>query len=133
MKKDYLCPYCKGKLNVNKNIVLSVHTESNNRGLIFISPELGNYKTITHPSFEIKEGEHLDIFCPICHANLQAIEIDKNLAKVMMMDESQKVYEIVFSEIAGEHCTYKLVDQSIESYGEHTEHYRNHFGAKSNF
>ncbi len=28
MKKDYLCPYCKGKLNVNKNIVLSVHTES---------------------------------------------------------------------------------------------------------
>ena len=132
MKKDYLCPYCKGKLNVNKNIVFSVHTKSQKVGLIFLSPELGDYKTVTHPSFEIKEGEHLDIFCPICHANLQAIEIDENLAKVMMVDESQKVYEIVFSEIAGEHATYKLVDHMIESYGEHVDHYVNHFGAKSN-
>jgi uncharacterized protein YbaR (Trm112 family) len=132
MKKDYLCPYCKGQLKVNKNIVLSVHTESQKVGLIFLSPELGNYKRLTHPSFEIKEGEHLDIFCPICHANLQAIEFDENLAKVFMTDESQKVYEIVFSEIAGEHCTYKLVDSMIESYGEHNDHYVNHFGAKSN-
>lgn len=133
MKKDYLCPYCKGKLNVNKNIVLSVHAESNKLGLLFLSPELGDYKTITHPSFSIKEGEHLEIFCPICHANLKAIDLDDNLAKVMMVDESKKVYEIVFSEIAGEHSTYKLVDHMIESYGEHVDHYRNHFGAKSNF
>lgn len=133
MKKDYLCPYCKGKLNVNQNIVLSVHTESQKVGLIFLSPELGNYKRTTHPSFKVKEGEHLDIFCPICHANLQAIEFDQNLAKVYMTDESQKVYEIVFSEIAGEHCTYKLVDHNFESFGEHQNQYVNHFGAKSRF
>lgn len=132
MKNDFLCPYCKGKLNVHGNIVLSVRTESQKRGLVFLSPKLGNYETITHPSFEMKEGEHLDFFCPICHANLAAIEYDENLAKVFMTDESQKVYEIVFSEIAGEHCTYKLVDHMIESYGEHVDNYVNHFGAKPN-
>lgn len=133
MKNDFLCPYCKGKLNVKGNIVLSVRTESQQRGLVFLSPKLGNYETTTNSSFSMKDGEHLDFFCPICHSNLAAIEIDENLARVFMTDESQKVYEIVFSEIAGEHCTYKLVDHMIESYGEHVEHYVNHFGAKSNF
>ncbi len=131
MKNDYLCPYCKGKLKVDQKIVLSVTNESKKSGLVFLSPQLGNYEIKTHPSFEIKEGEHLDYFCPICHANLAAIEYDENLAKVMMMDDSQKIYEIVFSEIAGEHCTYKLVDSMIESYGEHVDHYTNYFGAKS--
>ncbi|MCB0743924.1 MAG: hypothetical protein KDC52_11190 [Ignavibacteriae bacterium] len=131
MKNDFLCPYCKGKLNVKGNIVLSVHTASNKLGLVFLSPKLGNYETTKHPKFEIKKGEHLDFFCPICHANLAAIEFNENLAKIFMTDENQKVYEIVFSEIAGEHCTYKLVDHMIESYGEHTDNYVNHFGAKS--
>lgn len=131
MKKDYLCPYCKGQLKVGNNIVLSVHTETGKNGLIFLSPELGNYKRTTHPNFKVKEGEHLEIFCPICHANLKAIEFNENLAKVLMADESQKVYEILFSEIEGEHCTYKLVEDMIESYGEHVDHYVNHFGAKS--
>lgn len=131
MKNDFLCPYCKGKLNVNNNIVLSVHTESQKVGLVFLNSKLGNYDTVTHPSFNLKEGEHLDFFCPICHANLAAIEFDENLAKVFMTDESQKVYEIVFSEIAGEYCTYKLIDAMIDSYGEHVDHYVNHFGAKS--
>ena len=103
MKNEYLCPYCKGKLKVDQKIVLSVRNESKMRGLVFLSPKLGNYERTTHPSFEIKKGEHLDYFCPICHANLAAIEYDENLAKVFMTDESQKVYEILFSEIAGEH------------------------------
>jgi len=132
MKNDFLCPFCKGVLNVKNNIVLAVRTESQKRGLVFISPKLGNYETTTHPTFHMKEGEHLDILCPMCHANLQAIAIDKNLARILMMDEAQKVYEIVFSEIAGEHCTYKLVDHMIESYGEDQNQYVNHFGAKSN-
>lgn len=131
MKNDFLCPYCKGKLNVKSNLILAVRTESQKRGLILLSPKLGNYQIATHPTFQLKEGEHLEIFCPMCHANLKAIEIDENLAKIIMTDESQKVYEIVFSEIAGEHCTYKLVDSMMESYGEHQSNYVNHFGAKA--
>ena len=131
MKKDYLCPYCKGKLNVKRNIVLAVRNEAQQRGLIFLSAKIGNYESTTHPSFTIKEGEQLEIFCPMCHANLKAIEFDEHLAKVSMMDESQKVYEIVFSEIVGEHCTYKLVEHSVESYGEDKNQYTNFFGPKN--
>ena len=132
MKNDFLCPYCKGKLKVKENIVLTVRTEDQQRGLVFISPKLGNYETTTNPNFKLKKGEHLDILCPMCHANLQAMEINENLAKIFMTDESQKVYEIIFSEIAGEHCTYKLVDHMVESYGEHKSNYVNFFGAKPN-
>ena len=73
MKNDYLCPYCKGKLNVKRNIVLAVRNEAQQRGLIFLSAKIGNYESITHPSFIVKEGEQLEIFCPMCHANLKAI------------------------------------------------------------
>ena len=132
MKNDFLCPYCKGKLNVKGNIVIAVRNEAQKRGLVFLSPNLGNYETTTHPTFEMKDGEHLDFLCPMCHANLKALAYDENLARVFMTDEAQKVYEIVFSEIAGEHCTYKLVDSKIESYGEHVDHHTNFFGAKSN-
>jgi uncharacterized protein YbaR (Trm112 family) len=131
MKNDYLCPYCKGKLNVKGNIVLAVRNEAQQRGLIFLSPKIGNYESFTHSSFKLKEGEQLEIFCPMCHANLKAIEFDEHLAKISMMDESQKVYEIVFSEIVGEHCTYKLVEHSVESYGEDKNQYVNFFGAKN--
>ncbi|MDX1699753.1 MAG: hypothetical protein R3250_03995 [Melioribacteraceae bacterium] len=132
MKNNFLCPYCKGVLNVKENIVLTVRTQKLERGLVFISPKLGNYETTTHPTFKLEEGEHLDILCPMCHANLQAIAVNENLARILMTDESQKVYEIIFSEIAGEHCTYKLVDHMIESYGEHKNNYVNYFGAKPN-
>lgn len=133
MKNDFICPYCKGKLNVKDNIVLSARTNDQRRGLIFLSPSLGNYETSTNPSFEIKEGEHLEILCPMCHANLKAIEYDENLARVFITDDNQRVYEILFSEIVGEHCTYKLTDHYIESYGEHKNHYSiNYFGAKAN-
>ena len=131
MKNDYLCPYCKGKLNVKGNIVLAVRNQAQQRGLIFLNPKIGNYSSSTHPSFKLKEGEQLEIFCPMCHANLKAIEFDEHLAKISMMDESQKVYEIVFSEIVGEHCTYKLVEHSVESYGEDKNQYVNFFGAKN--
>ena len=131
MKNDYLCPYCKGKLNIKRNIVLAVRNEAQQRGLMFLSANLGNYESTTHPSFSVKEGEQLEIFCPMCHANLKAIEFDEHLAKISMMDESQKVYEIVFSEIVGEHCTYKLVEHSVESYGEDKNQYTNFFGPKN--
>jgi len=90
--------------------------------------DVSNYRI---SSFTVKEGEQLEIFCPMCHANLKAIEFDEHLAKISMMDESQKVYEIVFSEIVGEHCTYKLVEHSVESYGEDKNQYTNFFGPKN--
>ena len=54
MANDFLCPKCKGYLNVANHIVFTAKTEKGKQGLIFLSPELGNYKTISHPSFQPK-------------------------------------------------------------------------------
>ncbi len=128
MANDFHCPYCKGKLNIDENIVLSARTHEAKRGLVCLSPKLGNYVTRTHQSFKIPDGERAEFFCPICHSNLAALELDENLVKVMMTDDNHVVYEILFSGIAGEECTYKLKEDQIESFGGDSHKYRNFFG-----
>lgn len=128
MAQNFHCPYCKGILNVREFIVFSVKTNSDKRGLLFLNPELGNYQTITHPTFPVKEGELNQFLCPICHSNLAALEVNENLVKVLMTDDNMRVYEILFSGIAGEHCTYKLKDTELETYGEDSDKYQNYFG-----
>jgi hypothetical protein len=66
----------------------SAKTRENKQGLIFLSPELGNYTTEHHPSFDIKEGEEYRYYCPICHAKLNYPENEK-LVKIFMTDENE--------------------------------------------
>ena len=133
MANDFLCPKCKGFLNVADYIVFAAKTQSGKSGMIFLNPELGNYKTTTHKTFKPKTGEHIDFMCPICHASLAATEIDKNLARVIMRDNNQNMYEIVFSELAGEKATYKLKHHLVDTFGENASKYVNYFGAKPNY
>ena len=128
MAQDFHCPYCKGTLNVKENIVFAVKNHEGKRGLIFLNPELGNYQATTHPSFKVSEGERNEFVCPICHSNLAALEFNENLVKVLMSDENKRVYEVLFSGIAGEHCTYKLNSTKMEAYGEDSDKYQNFFG-----
>lgn len=128
MKKDYICPYCKGKLKVKDFIVFSGKVKTGETGLIFLSPKLGDYHVFTHPSFNHKKGEHVEYFCPICHANLAALEYNENLVKVLMVDEQSAVYEILFSGIAGEHCTYVLKETELEAFGENSKKYKDFIG-----
>ena len=57
-----------------------------------------------------------------------ATEIHENLAKVLMLDEKNNEYEILFSEIVGEKCTYKIKEEDIELFGDHASKYMNFFG-----
>ena len=133
MSNDFVCPYCKGKLNLKGNLVLSVKNQEGKSGLICLSPQLGNYKIETHSSFSLREGESTEYYCPICHSNLAALEFNENLVKILMVDSNQTVYEILFSGIAGEHCTYKIKGHEIESFGEDSQKYTNFFGAFPNY
>ena len=128
MANNFLCTYCKGYLNVSDYIVLTVRKKKGGRGLIFLSPQLGDYKKIHNPAFTFKSGEILDFYCPICGENLVATELDERLAKVLMTDENQNVYQIFFSGIAEEKCTYKLKDTQVEAYGDNKRKYMNYFG-----
>jgi len=40
-----------------------------------------------------------------------------------MRDENGLEYEIHFSRIAGQHCTYKIIGETVEIYGEDATYY----------
>jgi hypothetical protein len=114
MATEYLCKICRGHLNVKTSIVLAAtKTTSSERGLVFLNPEIGNYTTTTHPSFKIKEGEEYTYTCPICHSQLNSAKY-KHLVRIIMIDDDKKEFNIYFSGIAGEKCTYKIRGNKIE-------------------
>lgn len=124
MKNHFICPKCKGFLDVGEQIVLAASTKNHQAGLIFLSPELGNYSVTTNPQFRINLGEKYDFYCPICHEKL-ATDIHDNLSRVMLVDENSNHFEVLFSKIAGEKSTYKIIGKSAELYGDHKENYLN--------
>jgi len=114
MAVEYLCKICRGRLNVKTSIVLAASKlHSSKRGLVFLNPEIGNYTTTTHPSFEIQEGEEYIYTCPICHSQLNSTKY-KHLVRLIMIDDNGKEFDIYFSGIAGEKCTYKIRENKIE-------------------
>jgi RNA polymerase subunit RPABC4/transcription elongation factor Spt4 len=114
MALEYVCKICRGCLNVKTSIVLAAsRLHSSKRGLVFLNPEIGNYTTTTHPSFQIEEGEEYIYTCPICHSQLNSTKY-KHLVRIIMIDENGKEYNIYFSGIAGEKCTYKIRENKVE-------------------
>jgi hypothetical protein len=127
---DFLCPYCRGHLMPHTKVILSARKNSGQRGLILFNPKLGEYDVLVHHTFKLSEGEHLDMLCPLCHANLTDHTLSKNLARIKMIDSAGMEYDIYFSEIFGEKCTYKISkDKKIETYGEDAADYQNFWGA----
>ncbi|HSH50759.1 MAG TPA: hypothetical protein VK982_03450 [Bacteroidales bacterium] len=122
MKNDFICPHCQGYLNVGEYIILSAETSHNDSGLVLMNRELGNYSVIQNKNFKFREGEKYDFYCPICHEKLAA-EIHDNLSHIIMRDEKGNDYEILFSKIAGEKSTYKIIGESVEIFGNHHSNY----------
>lgn len=134
MKNDYLCPHCRGHLKVHEYIVVSAKKENGATGLLFLSPKVGDYKTKTHISFKLEEGQHLDIYCPICHEDLAAKDVNSNLARIIRVVEAGVEDILLFSEITGEHCTYVIhPDDEMEAFGEDSQQYMNFFGERPRY
>ena len=121
MKTNYLCPKCKGFLNVGENVIFSTRNKNHDVGLVLLHQELGNYKVIKHPDYNYEEGECLEFFCPICHKNLSTGDKEK-LVGIIMVDEN-KTYNVLFSQIAGEKSTYKIIGDNVEAFGTHKHKY----------
>lgn len=129
MKNRFLCPSCRSELKIKNSVIFSAKTEKGLRGLVLFSPELGNYTILHVPGFTYMEGEHIDFFCPVCHANLGVPEKGKGLAEVVMIDEKGEEYKIIFSETAGKQCTLKIKENTIvESYGDDADEFSNFWG-----
>jgi hypothetical protein len=113
---DFLCPKCKGHLRVGDNIIFKIKNRDKQHALMLLNPQIGNYSSVKHPSFEIKEGEFVEFYCPLCNASLKS-DIHKNLALVLMKDEEEKSFAVYFSQIAGEHSTYETDGDAVHATG----------------
>ena len=129
MKENFLCPHCRGYINVEGRIVFTAKNSQGESGIILLHPELGNYEVAKHPLFFYEDGEHLDFRCPMCNKKL-ASDIHDNLAKIIYRDEKRLEYNIFFSIVAGEKSTFKMVGESVEVFGEHSNNYLELLGMK---
>jgi hypothetical protein len=119
MKTDFLCPKCRGYLNVGNNVVFTIRQKGWTGGILLLSPELGDYSYSIHPSHRVEPGEQFDFLCPICHFDL-SVPGSENMAKVLFKEDDRHEFYIVFSRKKGELCTYKISEAKIESsWGEH--------------
>ncbi len=128
MEINYKCPKCRSYLNIGEKIVLSVKIKSEQKGLILFEKELGNYEVKKHDLVQYEKGDLVGFYCPICHENLAADNVNSNLANVLMVDDEGNEAMVMFSKVFGEHATYKVSDSEIESFGKDKERYINFFG-----
>jgi hypothetical protein len=114
---DFLCPKCNGHLRVGENIIFKVKNSRNQSGLLLLSPLIGNYSSLKHPSFEVKKGETLEFYCPVCNTSLIS-DIDKNLACVLLLEKPGEFHSVYFSRIVGEHSTFETDGDKVNIHGE---------------
>ncbi len=122
MSISYKCPHCKGFIDMKGCLLFSARTPDQRYGLISLHTELGNYGVEKHPDFDFQEGEQLDFYCPICHAELTSGR-HKNLTKIIMIDEQKREFEILFSKVAGQKSTYKITGETMEIFGDDSAEY----------
>ncbi len=125
--ENYICPKCKGFLNVDNELVFITVNQKEEAAIIMLSAELGDYSIKSNQKIDFKPGELIDFFCPLCYADFNAEEFDKNLARVIRIDKNGNETDIVFSKIYGEKCTYTIYDKDLGSYGESKEKYLDRF------
>lgn len=122
MHNDFLCPRCHGHLRVHDHVVFTTKSRRWKGGLILMHPDVGNYEVIHHPSFKYEPGEHVDFYCPICHAKLST-DKHQNLAQVIMRDQSGDEHIVYFSQVADEQSTYHLEEKRMVSHGKDAQKY----------
>ncbi len=119
---DFLCPECNEYLRVGENVIFKVKNSKKQSCLMLLSPQIGNYTSHKHRSFEIKTGELLEFYCPLCNASLIS-DIDKNLVHVILQDEKEQFHNVFFSRIVGEHSTFETDGDSLHIEGEDAGRY----------
>jgi hypothetical protein len=107
---------------VGDNIIFKVKNRRKQSSLLLLNPQIGNYTSHKHRTFEIQTGESLEYYCPLCNTSLIS-EIHKDLAHVILLDESGKSHDVYFSQIVGEHSTFETYGEALHVAGEDAGRY----------
>ena len=115
---DYMCPNCKGHLNVGDYLVFATKTKRKHKGLLMLNPKVGEYKYKHHSKFRLDKGELVDFECPICQVDLTSVKNKDHAMIYMVADEDNMNYELYFSKIAGKQSTYLVAQDNVETFGD---------------
>jgi len=128
MKWIYACPHCRATLNPHTKLILAAR-RGKRRGLILLSPQPGNYKSIIHESFPLAQGDMVEFACPACAAVLTS-PASSRLAEVLLVMPGQRARRVEFSRVYGEHATFILDGEKVVPYGDDAGSYErvNFFG-----
>lgn len=116
---DYICPKCKGHLNVGGYLVFATQTQKKHKGLLMLSPKVGEYNYHHHDKFQLEKGEMVDFGCPICQTDLTSNKNKEHAMIYMVGQEDNAEYELYFSKVAGNESTYLVAHENVEVFGDH--------------
>lgn len=117
MKRIYFCPACGATLNPNVKIILTAR-KGPKQGLVLFSPQPGNYQAIVADDLALTPGDLVEFACPVCQAALKS-GFGAYHAEIGFRLSSGTTGRVHFSRKYGEHATYFVTDESVQSYGEH--------------
>lgn len=132
MKIHYKCPFCDGFIDMDGDVIFGARNEEGEMGLIALHQRLGDYTVKTGHEFYFKEGGKVDFYCPICHADLKS-KVHNNLALIRMVDEKKNEFSILFSQVAGEKSTYKIIGETMDIFGDDSAEYLDFINLSMNF
>lgn len=121
MARRYLCPHCRATLNPGTKIVLRLR-HGRKHGLVLLSPQVGNYKTIIAEEILPTTGQVVHLYCPVCGVDLRSASSHK-LAELLLDKETGDLERIAFSRTYGEHATFVVRDNVIRVFGDDAVYY----------
>jgi len=113
---DFLCPDA-GTPKSRRDIIFKVKNSKKQVALLLLNPQIAIISVISTLLSKFSLGEFLEYFCPLCSISLIS-DIHKNLAQVIMVDETGENHNVYFSQIVGEHSTFETDGESVHVAGE---------------
>jgi hypothetical protein len=115
-------------LNPGTKVIFVIGKEDS-RGLLLLSPELGDYAVVLAESIPIERGTVYSFSCPICQHDLVS-PVDDRLVEILCRQPDGSDARVDFSRVAGEHATFVRGPSGVRSFGEDAERYAglNFFG-----
>jgi len=117
MKNVYQCPHCQSVLNPSVKILLVIRFKKK-KGMILLSPQPGNFKSICDQSVSsaVKDGDKVSFSCPVCAENLTSPK-NKDFCELVLSSTGNKDRLVEFSRVFGRHATFIIDGDDVASYG----------------
>ena len=116
-QNDYKCPKCRGHLNAGGHVIFSTMNTKKTKGLLLLSPSVGDYSFKKHEAYNVTDGELIEFFCPICQENLKSKK-NPDFVELKMVDHNSEEYGVMFSRKAGVKSTYVVANENVKSFGD---------------